>query len=193
MKTLLALCFVAAAAAPAAAGPDFSTPDPQPRRAAVSDGTALVAPQDDVVFEFDSSALLDSGQVQVDTAARWLRRHPGQRVVLEAYADSAGDAMYNHDLASRRAQTVRDHLVYRGIRADRIVLVIFGETGARPDPEPLDRRVVMYASDLPVATIVAASFQRKHALTAAWIRNRSLYMQSHGRPEEAGRPISAQR
>jgi len=193
MKILLAVLFVAAAAASVAAGPDFATPDPQPRRAAVSDGTAMVAPQDDVVFDFDSSALLESGQVQVDTAARWLRRHPGQRIVLEAYADSAGDAIYNHDLATRRAQTVRDHLVYRGIRADRIVLVIFGESGARPDPEPLDRHVAMYASDLPVAAIVAASLERKHALTAAWIQNRSLYMQSHGRPAEAGRPISAQR
>ena len=193
MKTLLALCIVAAAAAPAAAGPDFSTRDPRPGRAALSDGTRALAPQDDVVFDYDSSALLESGQAQIDTAARWLRRHPGMRVVLEASADSAGDAQYNHDLATRRAQTVRDHLVYRGVRADRIVLVIFGETGARPDPEPLDRRVVLYASAMPVAAIVRASFERKHALTAAWIQNRSLYMQSRGRPAEAGRAISAQR
>ena len=193
MKTLLALCLVAAATL-AAAGPDFSTPDPRPGRAAVSTGTRALAPQDDVVFEHDSSALLDSGQAQVDTAARWLRKHPRQRVVLEAYADSSGDAAYNEDLATRRAQTVRDHLVYRGVKPDRIVMIIYGESNARPDPEPLDRRVIMYATDQPVQALVTASFERKRALSAVWMLRGSLYVQSHGQPREAGgRPISAQR
>jgi len=193
MKTLLATLLLVAAVTPAAAGPDFATPDPRTRSAAASSGSRMVAPQDDVVFEHDSSALLESGQAQVDRAARWLRRHPRHKIILEAYADSSGDALYNEDLATRRAQTVRDHLAFRGVKPDRIVLVVYGETVAHPDAEPLDRRVVMYATDQPVQTVVSDALERKHALSAVWIQQRALYVQSRGRPREAGGVISARR
>src|SRR5690348_10545309 len=57
MKTLVASLLLAAAAVPAAAGPDFVTPNPRPRSTAPSDSARELAPFDDIVFAYDSHAL----------------------------------------------------------------------------------------------------------------------------------------
>jgi outer membrane protein OmpA-like peptidoglycan-associated protein len=181
MRTLLAILLIGAAALPAIAGPDFTTRTPRPQALAASSGTSAIDPLDDVVFEHDSAVLLDSGRAQVDAAARWLRHNPRQHVVLEGYADNLGYAIYNEDLATRRAQAVRAALIARGVHADRVVVVVFGESAARFDADPLDRRVVLYATRLAPQTIVRASLDRKQALTAVWTRGKAIYVESRTR------------
>ena len=105
MKPLLALMFLAAAAGPAAAGPDFISVTPTAKLAA-SEGRRPMLPTDDVVFENDSTALLSSGQEQVAIVARWMKNHPRESVVLEGHANSIGVAAYNEDLSARRARQV---------------------------------------------------------------------------------------
>ena len=146
MTILLASLVLVAAVASAVAGPDFLTPDPRPRPLAASDSARQIAPFDDLIFEYDSDALTSAALRQLDTAVAWMKRHPRYRLVLEGYTDSSGRAAYNEDLATRRAATVRDHLVALGVPSDRLLLVIYGEAAAHRRVHPLDRRVVLYAT-----------------------------------------------
>jgi hypothetical protein len=166
------------AAAPAFAGPDFVTAD-RAATLAASDAHSEQQPQDDVVFAFDSTALSPTAQQQLVAAARWLEVHPNYHLVLEGYADSAGPPGYNEDLAARRIQIARDHLIETGVAGDRIVLAVFGENRARRRPDPLDRRVVMFASAAPLAKVVSAELDRE-AIELSWTRNGSVYRETRG-------------
>lgn len=187
MKSLLASLLVAALAAPAAAGPDFVAPTPQPRPLAASTGTSEIGPLDDVVFDHDSYALLPSSMTQIYRAARWLRANPRHRIVLEGYADSTGSNAYNEALSLRRAHAVRDQLIAAGVGRDRIVVAVYGEHGATRGDHPLDRRVVMYASTAPADWLARASLQRKQARTAMWHRGGTLVIRAEPAPQVSRR------
>lgn len=177
MKTLLATLALAAAATPAAAGPDFVTPTPHPRALAASDGINQIAPMDDVLFESDSDVLSPFAADRLATAAAWLQQNPRYRLVLEGYTDAAGQPFYNEDLATRRAVNARAHLIALGVPSHRIIVVVYGEAAARATRDPLARRVVLYATHLPPRTIAAASLDRKRALSAVWVEQGTLYTQ----------------
>lgn len=180
MKTLIAsLLLAAAAATPAAAGPDFVSGDHPNKELAASDGTKRQTPLDDVVFENDSAALLSSAHQQIESAAAWLKKHPKEKVVLEGHADSIGAAAYNEDLAMRRADMVRKHLIGHGIASDRIIAVAYGEHGSEKRPSPTDRRVVLFTTRAPVNELVKVAMDRG-ARTASWTRNKVLFTENAG-------------
>jgi outer membrane protein OmpA-like peptidoglycan-associated protein len=188
MKTLLATILLAAVAAPAAAGPDFVTPSPQPRPLAASSGVRDIGPQDDILFGFDSHALTPAAQQQLASVAAWMKTHPRHRLVLEGYTDSSGFRVYNEDLATRRAATARSHLIGLGVPSQRIVLVVYGEVGARGTVDPLSRRVVLYATDRSPSEIATASLDRKRALSAVWVERDALISEQRAtRPEVVSR------
>jgi len=180
MKTLLAsLLLAVVAATPAAAGPDFVTEDHPNKKLAASEGTRPQTPLDDVVFEHDSSVLIDSALAQVETAARWMLAHPGHRLVLEGHANSLGAPAYNEDLALRRAEMVYRHLVDHGLPSDQILIVGYGESRAQKLASPIDRRVVLYATKEPMAKLVAASMD-KGAVATMWTRGQVLFTERRG-------------
>jgi hypothetical protein len=171
---------VIAAADPPARGPDFLgalPPRGVPHGLSASDGTAPIAPLDVVAFANGSAALLPSAIAQIDTCAKWLHAHPRFKIVLEGHTDHLGTAEYNEDLATRRAEIVRHHLMAWGIPSDRILLVIYGEADATDDVNINDRRVVMYASDRPTKEIVTASLDHMHARAAVWTQRGTLFQE----------------
>lgn len=69
-----------------------------------------------------------------------LARSPGDRVLITGYTDRSGDPGVNMVLSELRARAVRDHLLRRGIPADRLMLNYYGDSrsiGEGPD----ERRV----------------------------------------------------
>jgi outer membrane protein OmpA-like peptidoglycan-associated protein len=180
MKLTLASLLLAISI-PAAASPDFESRTPRGSALAASDGTRPIMPQDDVTFTHASSRLSESAAAQVDTAARWLRAHPGVTAVIEGYADHTGGFTYNEDLAAHRAQAVRARLIANRIPSDRIVVVTFGEEFADPGGNSLDRRAIIYATTWSPRAVVAASLDRKQALSATWTERNAIFSQSRGR------------
>jgi outer membrane protein OmpA-like peptidoglycan-associated protein len=180
MKTLLAFLIAGLAAGDVAAGPDFESRNPHGKPLAASSGYNELLPADDVIFKFDSDQLTDSGVAQVDTAARWLAQNRRMTIVVEGYADHVGYADYNEDLATRRAQTVRHALMKRGISSDRVLVVVYGEEVADPAGNPLDRRVIMYASPWPRQQLIRASLGRKQALVAMWTDKNAAFTETRG-------------
>lgn len=87
---------------------------------------------EDVNFGFDRSDLTDYGRVNLDKTADEIkalaRQNPNLRVQVEGHTDSVGPAEYNTGLGQRRAQTVRDYLVGKGVDGKRIETRSLGET-----------------------------------------------------------------
>jgi outer membrane protein OmpA-like peptidoglycan-associated protein len=100
-----------------------------------------------VLFASDRSDLLPSAQAKLnDVAAALTKQDAESKIVVEGHTDSQGDASYNQALSQRRAQSVRDYLVSRGMAGDRVTAQGFGLTrpiadNASPEGRANNRRV----------------------------------------------------
>ncbi|HEX3710500.1 MAG TPA: peptidoglycan-associated lipoprotein Pal [Pseudolabrys sp.] len=83
---------------------------------------------DRVFFETDSSDLSPQARATLDKQAQWLNNYSqyGQFTV-EGHADERGTREYNIALGARRAQTVRDYLISRGVAANRMHTISYGK------------------------------------------------------------------
>src|SRR6478672_8623891 len=83
---------------------------------------------DRVFFETDSTDLTPQSRATLDKQAQWLTRYSqyGQFTV-EGHADERGTREYNIALGARRAQTVRDYLISRGIQGQRMRTISYGK------------------------------------------------------------------
>ena len=181
MKPALLIAFLAPlglAAAPALAGPDFVTAD-RSKVLAASDAHSEEQPLDDIIFTYDDAGLLPTAQAQLASAARWLDHNPRYRIVLQGYADSSGPGAYNAELAARRTEITRNHLIASGVDGDRIIVAVYGERGVHRQPHPLDRRVVMFASRAPVSRLVTAELGRD-AIELSWTKDGARYRETRG-------------
>ncbi|MEZ0172060.1 peptidoglycan-associated lipoprotein Pal [Microvirga sp. TS319] len=82
---------------------------------------------DRVFFETDSTDLTPTAVATLDKQAQWLQRYPNYAFIVEGHADERGTREYNFSLSARRAQTVRDYLISRGIPSNRFRTVSYGK------------------------------------------------------------------
>jgi peptidoglycan-associated lipoprotein len=103
---------------------------------------------EDVHFDFDRYSLRPEAVRTLDEAVTVLQRNPDVRVEIEGHTCNIGTAEYNLALGERRATSVRDYLVSRGISADRFRTVSYGEErpkydNAREETRRLNRRAAL--------------------------------------------------
>jgi peptidoglycan-associated lipoprotein len=82
---------------------------------------------DRVFFETDQTDLTAQGRETLDKQAQWLTRYNQYTFTIEGHADERGTREYNIALGARRAQSVRDYLVARGIQAQRMRTISYGK------------------------------------------------------------------
>jgi peptidoglycan-associated lipoprotein len=82
---------------------------------------------DRVFFETDQTDLTPTAVATLDKQATWLQRYPNYTFLIEGHADERGTREYNFSLSARRAQTVRDYLISRGIPGTRFRTVSYGK------------------------------------------------------------------
>jgi peptidoglycan-associated lipoprotein len=82
---------------------------------------------DRVFFDTDSSNLSEQGRATLDKQAEWLNHYSQYAFTIEGHADERGTREYNIALGARRAQTVRDYLISRGISAQRMRTISYGK------------------------------------------------------------------
>ncbi|MEJ5349062.1 MAG: OmpA family protein [Desulfosoma sp.] len=82
----------------------------------------------DVLFDFNSSVLKPGAYSEIERVAQVLNRYPETRIIVEGHTDSIGSLQYNQQLSERRAQSVKDALVNRGVNPARIDTIGYGET-----------------------------------------------------------------
>jgi peptidoglycan-associated lipoprotein len=82
---------------------------------------------DRVFFETDQTDLTPQGRATLDKQAQWLAQYNRYTFTIEGHADERGTREYNIALGARRAQTVREYLVSRGIDAQRMRTISYGK------------------------------------------------------------------
>lgn len=82
---------------------------------------------DRVYFETDSTQLSPTSQATLDKQAAWLQQYPQYNFTIEGHADERGTREYNFALGARRAETVKDYLIARGINPARIRTISYGK------------------------------------------------------------------
>lgn len=82
---------------------------------------------DRIFFETDSTSLTQTAVSTLDQQVTWLKRYPHYTFLIEGHADERGTREYNYALGARRAQTVYDFMISRGIPANRMRVVSYGK------------------------------------------------------------------
>ena len=82
---------------------------------------------DTVLFDVDEFTLNSASKAALDIQAEWLVSNPGYVIVLEGHADERGTREYNLALGFRRAQSVQEYLVARGVSGLRLKTRSYGK------------------------------------------------------------------
>ncbi len=83
---------------------------------------------DNINYEFGSWELLPESKVALDTLINILVFNPTITIELMAHTDHVGSDKFNFDLSQKRAQSVVDYLIEKGINPQRLVAKGYGET-----------------------------------------------------------------
>lgn len=119
-------------APPPAAEPPPPSPPPAPAPKPVgpvpgSEQDFVVNAGDRVYFDFDQFAVRPEGRTVLDAQAAWLTRYPQVIVRIEGNCDERGTREYNFALGARRAESIKDYLVSRGVSPARITTISYGK------------------------------------------------------------------
>jgi peptidoglycan-associated lipoprotein len=107
--------------APVTPPPPAPAPPPPPKEFRTN------AALKDIHFDFDKSAVRRGDAKILDASADWLKANRNQLVLIEGHCDERGTAEYNLALGERRARSARDYLVGKGVTADRMTVISYGE------------------------------------------------------------------
>lgn len=107
---------------------------------------------DRVLFLVDQSSLTDQGRATLDGQAQWLLANTDYQATIEGHADEQGTREYNLALGARRANTVREYLVSRGIAGSRLKTVSYG----KERPIEICSEEECYAKNRRAVTVIAA-------------------------------------
>lgn len=80
-----------------------------------------------VLFLIDQHTLSPQAQDILTRQAQWLSERPTYMALIEGHADEQGTRIYNINLGERRANSVREFLISRGIAPSRIQTISYGK------------------------------------------------------------------
>src|SRR6185437_4242123 len=82
---------------------------------------------DRVFFDTDQTDLSDRAEATLDKQAAWLNRYGRYNFTIEGHADERGTRDYNFALGSRRAESVKNYLISKGVAAARMKTISYGK------------------------------------------------------------------
>lgn len=103
---------------------------------------------EDVYFDFDRSTLRPDALRLLDDAVAKLQANPTRNIIIEGHTCNIGTPEYNLALGERRARSVENYLVSRGVAANRLEIVSYGEErpkfdNSREETRRLNRRAAL--------------------------------------------------
>ncbi len=81
-----------------------------------------------IEYDFDSDRLRPSSKKILDTLYNLLELNDNLVVEINSHTDYRGSDSYNMDLSKRRAQSVVNYLIQKGISRNRLLAIGYGET-----------------------------------------------------------------
>jgi peptidoglycan-associated lipoprotein len=81
----------------------------------------------DVFFDTDRYDLRPEARDKLTSNAAWLQQYPTVSILVEGHCDERNTREYNLALGERRANAVRDYLIFLGVDGSRIQTISYGE------------------------------------------------------------------
>ena len=135
-------------------------PEPEPEPAVVEEvkeEVVVVAVREKIVlrginFDFDKSDIKPEFVPVLDEAVEILKENPDIKVIIEGHTDWTGTEKYNLGLSERRAASVCNYLVEKGISQNILEPIGYGEADPiadnhTPEGRSMNRRVVFKILD----------------------------------------------
>ena len=91
------------------------------------DGNGILVNFPDVTFAVDSTSISPTMRNTLDGVAQSMIDYPESLIDVMGHTDSTGSEQYNLDLSRRRAESVANYLVSRGVSRARIETIGYGE------------------------------------------------------------------
>ncbi|OFX68673.1 MAG: hypothetical protein A2X12_05615 [Bacteroidetes bacterium GWE2_29_8] len=85
----------------------------------------------EIYYAYDKWDLLDKSKNSLDGLIKTLKDNPKLVIELSSHTDSRGTDEYNNDLSQKRAQSVVNYLIEKGIEQTRLVAKGYGKTKLR--------------------------------------------------------------
>ncbi len=95
----------------------------------INAGTMIVLEK--IYYDFNKSYIRTGAARELDELLAMMQRYPSMEIELRSHTDSRGGTRYNRKLSQRRADAAKQYLLSRGISANRVQAVGFGETELR--------------------------------------------------------------
>lgn len=125
-------------------------------------------------FDFDKAVLSPIYHGQLDVITKVLNRHPKATAKIEGHADKLKSSSRSHNmkLSERRAESVADYLVGKGMDKKRVEAVGYGFDRPKypnnpKDGNPLNRRVDIYIKGMDKGSAAADKAEFESAAPAA--------------------------
>jgi outer membrane protein OmpA-like peptidoglycan-associated protein len=97
---------------------------------AINNGAAiqksLAGNLDNILFDFDRFELKSQYYSDLEEIAAMLKQNPDTKIEINGHTDNIGTAAYNQRLSEKRAKTVNNYFVQKGIEKDRLFPEGFG-------------------------------------------------------------------
>jgi len=93
-----------------------------------------------IFFDTDKATLRTESTIELENVYKILTDNPSIKVELSGHTDSQGSDSYNLDLSDRRAKSVVDYLIKKGIAATRLVSKGYGEANPISSNDNADGR-----------------------------------------------------
>ena len=118
----------AAPTAPAAPAQPTAPATPAAAAAAPKSVKQAVTIQAEALFDFDKSVLKPEGKKSIDDAIAKMKSIDVEIVIATGHTDSIGTDAYNQKLSERRATSVKEYMVSKGVPAAKVTTLGKGET-----------------------------------------------------------------
>ncbi len=125
------------------------------------EGDGILVNLPDVTFAVDSTAISPQMRAVLDDVSASMVQYPNSLVDVMGHTDSTGSEQYNLDLSRRRAESVSNFLVSRGVARARIESLGYGEQypiadNTTEDGRAQNRRVEIRITPITQADVNAA-------------------------------------
>lgn len=94
---------------------------------ATAEDSEEVSVPDRVYFGFNKYNISNDSAEILNLQAEWLKSDPSIKIIVEGHCDERGTREYNLALGERRANAVKNYLVKKGIKANRIKTISYGK------------------------------------------------------------------
>lgn len=95
----------------------------------------------DMMFDLNSASIKPGAYPEIDNVANILQAYPQTNIRVAGHTDASGSETYNQQLSERRAMSVKNALIQRGVADYRVEAIGFGESMPISSSAAMNRRV----------------------------------------------------